>query len=71
MAASSKADRAATMIKITQTGSPIGRPADQERTLISLGLNKLGRSREVSDTPANRGRIRKVEHLLRVDIVGA
>ncbi len=66
-----KTSDTAKTIKITQTGSPIGRPKDQERTLISLGLNKLWRSREVSDTPANRGRIRKVEHLLRVDTDGA
>lgn len=66
-----KTTKTAKTIKITQTGSPIGRPADQERTLISLGLNKLWRSREVIDTPANRGRIRKVEHLLRVDSDGA
>jgi large subunit ribosomal protein L30 len=66
-----KTSKTAKTIKITQTGSPIGRPADQERTLISLGLNKLWRSREVIDTPANRGRIRKVEHLLRVDTDGA
>ena len=66
-----RTSKTAKTIKITQTGSPIGRPADQERTLISLGLNKLWRSRMVSDTPANRGRIRKVEHLLRVDTDGA
>ena len=62
---------AQSKLTVRQTGSPIGRPADQERTLISLGLNKLWRSREVSDTPANRGRIRKVEHLLRVESDGA
>ncbi|HRY24539.1 MAG: 50S ribosomal protein L30 [Geminicoccaceae bacterium] len=66
-----KTSKTAKTIKVTQTGSPIGRPADQERTLISLGLNKLWRSREVTDTPANRGRIRKVEHLLRVESDGA
>ena len=49
-----KTSKTAKTIKVTQTGSPIGRPADQERTLISLGLNKLWRSREVTDTPANR-----------------
>lgn len=58
-------------LKITQTGSPIGRPADQEATLVALKLNKLGRSRVIEDTPANRGRIRKVNHLLRVEQVDA
>jgi large subunit ribosomal protein L30 len=46
-------------LKITQIGSPIGRPADQRATLVCLGLNK----------PANRGRIEKVRHLLRVEPV--
>jgi large subunit ribosomal protein L30 len=54
-------------INITQTGSPIGRPDDQRKTLVALGLNKLHRSREVDDTPDNRGRIEKVKHLLRVE----
>ena len=56
-------------LKITQIGSPIGRPADQRATLVRLGLNKLHRTRIVEDTPANRGRIQKVRHLLRVEPV--
>ena len=54
-------------IKITQTGSPIGRTEDQRGTLIGLGLNKLHRSRELVDTPEVRGMINKVRHLVRVD----
>ena len=38
-------------IKVTQTGSPIGRTDDQRDTLIGLGLNKRHRSRELVDTP--------------------
>ena len=57
------------MLKVTQVRSPIGRPAIQERTLIALGLNKLHRSRVLADTPANRGRIDKVKHLLAVEQV--
>jgi len=52
-------------IRVTQTASPIGRPADQRRTLIGLGLNKLNRSRELDDTPAVRGMLTKVSHLVR------
>jgi large subunit ribosomal protein L30 len=55
--------------KITQVKSPIARPDVQERALIALGLNKLHRSRELADTPANRGRIEKVKHLLVVERV--
>ena len=51
---------------VTQVKSPIGRPKDQRATLIGLGLNKLHRSRELEDTPAVRGMIRKVAHLVSV-----
>ena len=54
-------------LRVTQVRSPIGRPQDQHQTLIGLGLNKLNRSRELEDTPAVRGMIHKVSHLVRVD----
>lgn len=54
-------------LKITQVGSPIGRPKEQEATLIGLGLNKVNRSREVEDTPSIRGMLRAVQHLVRVE----
>lgn len=54
-------------LKVTQVRSPIRRPADQEATLIGLGLNKMNRTRELEDTPAVRGMIRKVHHLVRVE----
>ncbi len=54
-------------IRVTQIGSPIGRPKDQEATLKGLGLNKMHRSRELEDTPAIRGMIRKVAHLVKVE----
>ncbi len=54
-------------VRVTQTGSPIGRPGDQRQTLVGLGLNKLHRTRELEDTPAVRGMIAKVKHLVRVD----
>lgn len=54
-------------IKVTQTASPIGRPATQRATLVGLGLNKMHRTRELEDTPAVRGMIKKVSHLVRVE----
>lgn len=54
-------------IRVTQIKSPIGRKDDQRRTLIGLGLNKLHRTRELEDTPAVRGMISKVRHLVRVE----
>ena len=53
-------------IVVEQTGSPIRRPADQRATLIGLGLNKIRRRRTLPDTPAVRGMIAKVQHLVRV-----
>ena len=54
-------------VKVTQIGSPIGREHSQRETLVGLGLNKLHRTRELEDTPAVRGMIRKVAHLVRVE----
>jgi large subunit ribosomal protein L30 len=54
-------------VTVVQTGSPIGRRADQEATLKGLGLNKLRRRRTLEDTPSVRGMINKVHHLVRVD----
>ncbi len=54
-------------IKITQVKSPISRPADQRATLVSLKLNKIGRSQVWDTTPETLGRIDKVKHLLRVE----
>ncbi|UFN50249.1 50S ribosomal protein L30 [Roseomonas sp. OT10] len=54
-------------VTVTQTGSPIGRKPGQRETLVGLGLNKLNRSRELEDTPAVRGMIRKVAHLVKVE----
>ena len=53
------------IIKVEQVGSPIRRRHDQRETLVGLGLNKVGRVAELADTPATRGMIRKVAHLVR------
>lgn len=57
-------------VKVTQIGSPIGRTKDQRGTLIGLGLNKMHKTRELEDTPAVRGMINKVKHLVRVEEAG-
>jgi large subunit ribosomal protein L30 len=56
----------AKTIKVEQTASPIRREASQRATLIGLGLNKIGRMRELPDTPQTQGMIAKVRHLVRV-----
>jgi large subunit ribosomal protein L30 len=54
------------VVVVKQTGSPIRRRFDQRETLVGLGLNKLNRVRELEDTPAVRGMIAKVAHLVQV-----
>ena len=53
-------------IKIQQIKSKIGYPVDQKRTLNALGLRKIGQVVEKEDSPALRGMIRKVHHLVTV-----
>ena len=59
---------AKSMIKVVQIRSAIGREGSQRKTLIGLGLNKIGRVRELEDTPAVRGMINKVKHLVRFEL---
>jgi large subunit ribosomal protein L30 len=53
-------------ITVRQTGSPIRRTKDQRATLAGLKLNRLGRVSTLEDTPAVRGMIAKVAHLVEV-----
>ncbi|SFS69529.1 50S ribosomal protein L30 [Brevundimonas viscosa] len=53
-------------VTVRQTGSPIRRKADQRATLVGLGLNRVGRETTLEDTPAVRGMIAKVAHMVEV-----
>jgi large subunit ribosomal protein L30 len=53
-------------ITVEQTGSSIGRPEKQHKTLRGLGLTRIGRRRTLEDTPAVRGLIAKVAHLVKI-----
>jgi len=53
-------------ITVEQTASPSRRPGDQRQTLIGLGLNRIRRRSTLEDTPAVRGMIAKVNHLVRI-----
>jgi large subunit ribosomal protein L30 len=53
-------------IKVRQIGSPIRRTKDQRATLVGLGLNRVGRTATLEDTPAVRGMIAKVHHMVEV-----
>jgi large subunit ribosomal protein L30 len=54
-------------VTVRQIGSPIRRESKQRQTLIGLKLNKLHRVSTLPDTPAVRGMIEKVKHLVRVE----
>ena len=56
----------AKSIIVKQIGSPIRRPEKQRATLIGLGLNKMNRTRELEDTPAIRGLVEKIPHLVEI-----
>ncbi len=56
-------------VRVTQIRSPAGRYAYQRQTLKGLGLNKMNRTRVLEDTPAVRGMIEAVKHLIRIDPV--
>ena len=49
-----------------QTASPIRRKSDQRATLVGLGLNRIGRTAVLNDTPSIRGMIAKVAHMVEV-----
>jgi large subunit ribosomal protein L30 len=53
-------------VKVRQTGSASRRHHRQRETLVGLKLNKIGRTAELVDTPATRGMIAKVAHLVEV-----
>lgn len=53
-------------ITVQQVGSPIRREKGQRATLVGLGLNKMHKTRTLEDTPAVRGMVKKIAHLVRV-----
>ncbi len=55
-----------TKLTVRQTASPIRRKSDQRATLVGLGLNRIGRTAVLEDTPAVRGMIAKVAHMVEV-----
>jgi large subunit ribosomal protein L30 len=55
------------ILRITLVRSTIGRPADQGRTVTSLGLRRLHSTVERPDTPSIRGMVTKIRHLVKVE----
>lgn len=59
------------LLRITLVRSTIGRPADQGRTVASLGLRKMNSTVERPDNPSIRGMVAKINHLVRVEEIPA
>ena len=57
----------AGILRITLVRSTIGRPADQERTVTSLGLRKLNATVDRPNNPSIRGMVTKIRHLVEVE----
>lgn len=53
-------------IIVKQTKSIIGRPENQRRVVAALGLGRIGKTKEMEDTPAVRGMVAKVSHLVEI-----
>ena len=53
-------------LRVKQLKSASRREASQRATLVGLGLNKISKERELEDTPAVRGMIAKVKHLVEI-----
>lgn len=54
-------------VKVTKIKSTIEKDERQKRTMQALGLNKIGASNELENTPAVAGMIKKVQHLIKVE----
>ncbi len=53
-------------IIVKQVKSVIGRPSAQRKVVAALGLGRIGKTREIEDTPAVRGMVAKVSHLVEI-----
>jgi len=54
-------------VRVTLVRSPIGYPEPQKRTVRALGLRRMNQTIEHEDSPAVRGMITKVVHLVRIE----
>jgi large subunit ribosomal protein L30 len=53
-------------ITVKQVKSIIGRPETQRKIVLALGLGRIGKTKEIGDTPSTRGMLAKVAHLVTV-----
>jgi large subunit ribosomal protein L30 len=65
-----KSDNNNKTVFVTLVKSPIGYTKDQKATVLALGLRRMHQTIEHKDTPALRGMIRKIIHLVQVEEAG-
>ncbi len=58
---------ASSKLKVTQIKSLIGQEDRNRKVIVGLGLKRIGKSVVVDNTPAFRGMIKKIIHLVRVE----
>jgi large subunit ribosomal protein L30 len=61
----------AKKLSITLVHSPIGRPENQRKTALALGLRKLHQTVVRDDTPVIRGMVDRIKHLVSVEVIEA
>jgi large subunit ribosomal protein L30 len=62
-----KKETTAKTLRVTLVKSPIGYTKDQKRTVRALGLKRMNQTVEHADSPALRGMLDKIIHLLRIE----
>jgi len=62
-----KKETSGKTIRVTLVRSPIGYTKDQKQTVLALGLRHLHQTIEHKDTPALRGMLNKVVHLVKIE----
>ena len=62
-----KKENTGKTIRVTLVRSPIGSTKDQKETVLALGLRRMHQTIEHKDTPALRGMLNKVIHLLKIE----
>jgi len=67
MATKAQAKKSGKSLVVTQIGGATGKGPKMKETLIGLGLGRIRSTREVQDTPAIRGMINRVRHLVSVE----
>lgn len=62
-----KKESAGKTLRVTLVRSPIGYTKDQKATVRALGLRRMHQTVEHKDTPALRGMLSKIVHLLKIE----